>query len=327
MAGALGRVRRLAREHGLWVSALLSALVFVGLALYADVDKLQRAFAGFEPWALVALLGLSTAGYLVRFAKWEYYLRELDVAVDRRTSALAFFSGLMMVVTPGKAGEVWKAWFLREERATPVPTTTSVVGAERATDVLALSLLAAAGLLAFGGSSTVLVGVGAAFALGIGLLQWRDGCLWLLGRCESLPLLGRYAGELETFYESTYALFRPRPLVAATAISVVAWGLEALGLWVVLVGFDVPADPLAAAFVFGLGSVVGAVSLLPGGLLAAEASMVGLLLAFGYARPVAVGATVLLRLGTLWYAAALGLAVFGGYKLLGGRVATDPEST
>jgi uncharacterized protein (TIRG00374 family) len=85
---------------------------------------------------------------------------------------------------------------------------------------------------------------------------------------------------------------------------------------VVLSGFSSEATLLAALFVFGLGSVVGATSLLPGGLAAAEASMVGILVILGYTQTIAVSATVIIRVGTLWYGAILGTCVFVVYRFV-----------
>ena len=311
-----GRIRRLVSDHGVWVTAVLTVLVFGALFVFADAGAVVDAFARFDPWAFAAVLGLTTVGYVFRFGKWEFYLRELGVDVSLKTSLTVFFSGLMMVVTPGKAGEVWKAWLLRDEEGVPASRTTSVVGAERITDLLSLSLLAAVGVVAYGRSPTVLVAFAVVFVLGIALLQWRAGCLRLLSWAESLPVVGEYAKALETFYESTYALFRFRPLSVATVLGVIAWGLEGVALWVTLRGFGVETTLLVGVFVFALGTLIGAVSMLPGGLGAAEASMTGLLLTFAVAEPIAVGATMVIRVGTLWYAAVLGFFVFSAHKLL-----------
>lgn len=307
------------REHGLWATALLAVVVFLGLLLYGDAGAVADALASVEPWVFGATLLLVSTGYAVRFLKWEYYMRTLDVDVPLRVSALVFFSGLMLVVTPGKVGEVWKGWFLRDLEGVPVSTTASAVGAERITDLIALTLLAALGPVLYSRSAPILVAVLAAFLAGLALLQWRSLCLGLLQRCRDLPVVGAHVANLESFYESAYTLFRPRPLVVATVTSLAAWGLEGLALWVVLLGFGADAEPALGLFVFGLGTVVGAVSMLPGGLAAAEASMVGLLVAAGYNRSLAAAATLLIRVGTLWYGALLGTAVFGSYKLLGWR--------
>lgn len=312
-----GRLLRGLRVHGLWLTAILAVGVFLGLSVFAGVDDLAAALRGFDPAAMAAVLVLTTIGYGFRFAKWEFYLRELDVDVGLRLSAVAFFSGLMMTITPGKAGEVWKAWFLREHAGSSVSEVTSVVGAERATDLIALSGMATLGLWLYGRSSAAIVAVVVVVVGGVLLLQWRTLCLGLLGYAESIPVVGDHADALERFYESAYALFGLRPLVVAVALSVAAWGLEGVALWLVLRGFGVEAGLVLGLFVFGLGSVVGAASMLPGGLGAAEASMLGLLVSMGYANAVASGATLVIRVGTLWYATVLGIVVFSAFKVAG----------
>ncbi|MFC6766544.1 lysylphosphatidylglycerol synthase transmembrane domain-containing protein, partial [Natrinema soli] len=258
--------RAVVRNHGVWLTALLSVVVFLGLAAYANVGDVTSALTTLNWGTFAAVIGLTTVGYGFRFAKWHYYLRLLEVDVPLEASAITFFSGLMMVVTPGKAGEVWKAWFLRDQRGVPATKTTSVVGAERVTDLIALSAMAALGLLVYSHSSLPVVVVLSAIAAGIGLLQWRRASLAILGRLESVPIVGDYATELERFYESTYRLFRLRPLVVSTLCSLAAWGLEGVALWLVLEGFGLETSVVIGLFVFGLGSVVGAVSMLPGGL-------------------------------------------------------------
>ncbi|UIP00989.1 flippase-like domain-containing protein [Halobaculum sp. CBA1158] len=312
----LSTVQRAIRQHGLWVTALLTVAVFFGMFVVGDASQVVSALLAVDLWRIGVVFLLATISYGVRFLKWEYYLRHLDIDIPLKTSLIVFFSGLMMVVTPGKAGEVWKAWFLRDLRDVPVSRTASVVGAERVTDLIALSVFAFLGILIYQRSSVVLIGVILLFLFGISLLQWRNFCLRVLRWLETLPIVGSYATELEKFYENTYTLFQVRPLSIAFLISLVAWGLEGVALWVVLSGFSSEATLLAALFVFGLGSVVGAASLLPGGLAAAEASMVGMLVILGYTQTIAVSATVIIRVGTLWYGAILGTCVFVVYRFV-----------
>lgn len=322
MSRLLQTVQGAIRQHGIWITALLTVSLFFGLFVLSDASEITSALLAIELWRIGAVLGLVTISYGVRFLKWEYYLHRLGMTIPPKTSLIVFFSGLMMTVTPGKAGEVWKAWFLRDLREVPVSQTASVVGAERVTDLLALSTFALLGLLVYQRSSLVLIGMMLLFLFGISLLQWRAFCLRFLGWVEILPIVGSYVTELEEFYESTYTLFQLRPLAIALVISLLAWGLEGVALWVVLDGFSTEATLLTAMFVFGLGSVVGAVSLLPGGLAATEASMVGMLVVLGYSQTIAVSTTLVIRVGTLWYGAVLGTGVFVVYRFVRNR--TEP---
>jgi uncharacterized protein (TIRG00374 family) len=72
-----------------------------------------------------------------------------------------------------------------------------------------------------------------------------------------------------------------------------------------------PDGQLAAVATFALSaaSIAGALSLLPGGLGAAEASIAGLLIVLrpGIGAAVAAAATVAIRLGTLWFGVLVGV--------------------
>lgn len=315
-----------ASDHGVWLTALGTLLVFFALFLFGDANAVLTALLNVELTAVGVMFGLVVVGYGIRFLKWEYYLRTLGIDISVRESALVFFSGLMLVVTPGKVGEVWKAWFLRDLEGIPVRRTVPAIGAERITDLLALSSFAALAVLLYQRSVVVLVGIIAVVLGGLLVLQWRRLCLGILSRCDELPVVGSYVAELTTLYERTYALFRPRPLGIAMGLSLVAWGFEGLAFWILLEGFGVRADPILGLSVFGLGSVIGAVSFLPGGVGATETSMVGTLIAVGYARPVAVGSTVLVRVGTLWFGALIGAVVFTLHQLWGER-STETDQT
>lgn len=298
------------KRNGLWLTAVLSVGVFVGLVVFAEATAVAAAFAAFEWRIFLVVLMLATTAYVLRFLRWEFYLRTLSIDIPLRVSAVVFFSGLMFVVTPGKVGELWKSWFMKDLQGVPASRVTSVVGADRLTDFLALGLMASLGPLVYGRSIALIVIVFVTVGLGIGLLQWRSACLRLLSVLESAPVVNKYARAAEELYESSQALFKPRPLGVAMVLSTAAWTIEATALWVILYGFGIPGSVFQSVFVYGFGLVIGAVSMLPGGLGVAEASMVGLLLSFGYERSVAVSTVLILRAGTLWYAVLLGLTVY-----------------
>ena len=76
---------------------------------------------------------------------------------------------------------------------------------------------------------------------------------------------------------------------------------------------DFPVTYLIAALaealpIYAAATLVGAMSTLPGGLVGAEGSMVALLQQAGITRALASTGTLLVRLVTLWFAVALGLA-------------------
>jgi uncharacterized protein (TIRG00374 family) len=140
---------------------------------------------------------------------------------------------------------------------------------------------------------------------------------------NGIPIVKRWSEDIRELYENSRELLQIRPLGVATILSVLSWGLECVGFWFVLQGFDADVSLLVAAFVFALASVLGAISLIPGGLGVTEGSMTGLLLVFEVARATAASATLITRAATLWFTASLALVV---YVSLRWRYSLDMET-
>ena len=124
-------------------------------------------------------------------------------------------------------------------------------------------------------------------------------------------MIRRAAHSLKEFYEGSYALFRPKSTLLAVGLGMVSWLGEGVGFYLLLLGLGLtPSIQLfsLAVFTLSFSTVVGAVSALPGGLGAAEASIAGMLSLLGGLEPaVAASATLLIRLATLWFGVGLGL--------------------
>jgi uncharacterized protein (TIRG00374 family) len=308
--------------------------IYVGLTIWADAGRVAQALASFR-WRMAALGCLLAAGnYLVRFGRWEYYLRVLGVRVGARDSLAVFLSGFALTVTPGKLGEAVKAFLLRQSHGVPLSRTAPIVIAERVTDLVALLLLALVGVFSFdqrgidrrfliAGAALVVAGV-----LVVSVDPLAEAAIAVVGR---LPGLRRLAPRLGEFHRSTATLLRPAPLLVATLFSTASWFLECLAFWAVVRGFPGATLGLrAATFIYAGTTVAGALSFLPGGLGVTEAGMLALVIKFGtgLTRGSAAAATFVTRACTLWFAVALGvpsLALYARRKHV--RVQLDATSS
>jgi uncharacterized protein (TIRG00374 family) len=73
--------------------------------------------------------------------------------------------------------------------------------------------------------------------------------------------------------------------------------------------FDPHVNLLWPVFVFSLSIIVGAISMLPGGLGVTEGSLSLILINGGLSKNNAVASTILIRIATLWFAVILGAIV------------------
>jgi uncharacterized protein (TIRG00374 family) len=269
--------------------------------------------AGHLTWAYVpAILALTTFNYLLRGVKWLYYLRLIGIPVARGDGAAIFACGLSMAMTPGKVGELLKAWLLRARAGTPMAVSAPVILAERLTDGVAMLILASAGLLLYRHGWQALLAIALVAAVAVAVIQSRALALRILAALEGVPALARRAHHLRAFYESAYVLLGWRPLLTALAIGVISWSGECVAFFLVLTGLGFTPSVgllIRAAFVLATSTLVGSASLLPGGLGAAEISSAALLrLVLPISGPKAVVATLLIRFCTLWFGVVVGVA-------------------
>ncbi len=307
--------KRLGRS--LAFGAIFGLVVLGVLAAWADVRGVGAALARFPVHIAGIACALSFANYAVRFLRWQRYLRVLGISIPAGTSYLISLAGLAFTVSPGKLGEAYKSWLVKQVHGAPVHVTAPIVLAERFTDLLAFLVL-----IAIGGLGTspehawifwaVLAGCGVllAFAMSATLQELA------LGVVAKLPLVSKLVPKVRASLHTVRALLAPRELMLPTLLATVGWGLECVGFWLVADAFAPGAISLAfAAYTFALSAVAGAVLILfPGGLGPTEASMSALLtpryvaagLATEAARASAASATLVIRLCTLWFAVLVG---------------------
>ena len=291
------------------LALVLGLAVYLVLAVVSGLEDLRDALSGFDFFLIPAILGLVSLSYAVRFVRWTYYLRLLKVRVPLRANAAIFAAGLSMTISPGKLGEVLKCVFIKDVAGTPVARTAPAVVAERVTDGTGMVLWGLLGALAFSFGPWLLLLFLALTGVGIAVLRSRRLSLLAEKALRKLPLLDRLAPHVGDFHGASNELLAFRPLVVASAISFLGWGLECAAVYLCALGVGAEEPFLVVVFVFAVSSLAGAASMLPGGIGAAEAGMAGMFTAVaGLSGGLAVALTFIVRLTTLWFATLLGVA-------------------
>ena len=193
-----------------------------------------------------------------------------------------------------------------------MPPTLMALVVERVTDgtaVLLLLLINLPLLLSWEVSWVVPIGIGLIAVLA-GWLTLRSS--WATEQLKGtvkrlLPL--KLANASGDGLIALRQLLQPWLLLQATTIGAVAWSLEGVSLWLLLRGMGMSEVGIGGATITHTAAgLIGALTLLPGGLGSTEAGAVGLLALQGVGVAAATPATLLIRLMTLWFATALGVA-------------------
>ena len=231
------------------VSALLKAGVSLALvtilALTVDVAASWTVMGRLSPGVALAAAAMLAATTLITAARWWLVMSVLGSPIAiRQAVALMFMGNLFSQALPTSfGGDALRVWYARQ-RGTPYQAAISGVLLERASGLLGLAVVVAAGMLIMGARVDVLalrlalLAALPAVAAAIGVVALADR-LALVGRVAVLRPLARLAAD-------TRAIMAAPVFVALLALSVVGHVVGGLAVFVVAHGLGVALAPWAA---------------------------------------------------------------------------------
>ncbi len=295
-------------KRTLWLSLGAGLLVMLILALFADLGETFTAMKSMNLVWLPLLLLFSLGNYITRYARWEFFLRRLGLQLRPTDSMAIFVGGFTFSVTPGKLGELFKSYLVKQVNGAPLSRTAPIVLAERLTDLGGLLLLAAVGVWGSRqGGLAWLAGL-ALVLLFLAFLGSRRLEMLLLRVLGVVPALRRRSESLMHAMDSSRDLLRGRDLPALILFSALAWFWECWGLLYAVRAFGQEITFTQGVGIYSLATLLGALAFLPGGLGVTEGSLTLMLSSqAGLAAGPAAAATLLIRATTLWFAVGIGL--------------------
>lgn len=300
-----------ARRGARWLTLLIALSVagYIAAALALGWRDVLAGLAVFGPLGLAGAVSATLCGLGLRSTRWLLYFRELERPVPRVANLRIYLSGFALTGTPGKTGELVRAFFLKRWG---VPYTESIATffCDRATDLMAVATLGTAAVLVFPAAGVALaIATIALFAAVAALTRpWTITRLTgLISRAASARGWTRHLAHLLWIVRHGQRLLRARVLAPAFLLALGNWCLDGVILYFACnaLGFEI--GFASAQAVFALARLIGVASLVPGGIGVLELSMAGLLLALGMDATDALVCTLFVRISTYWTVVAVGV--------------------
>jgi uncharacterized membrane protein YbhN (UPF0104 family) len=286
--------------------ALIVGVATLAVGGAAALGALYTSLAGgtLSLGLALPLLPLACWGYSLRFLRWHLLAKRAVPRLGWWDSFRAQAIGFGLSVTPGRVAELWKLYLVERATGAAAVQSAGAMVVERLTDLVGFAALAAgAGIVASQGVSHGSV-YGAVAA----------GAILLVG-IVARPFVARRLASagpasLRQLVQGGDAVTRPVPVGLALLCLILGRAGDGVLLWGMLTALGQPVPLAFGVFAFASGGLVGGVSLLPGGLGAAELTMAGVLAVGGVPIPIGLTAALLTRALILWIWVALGLALF-----------------
>lgn len=292
-----------------YLVAVVAAVIYIAFILFSDWQTLIKSFEKIKPEFLVLLVVVEFAVLVLRTMRNRIFLKSLDIHISYRRNILIYFAGLAMTITPGNAGEMVRAQFLKREVGKPIASTIPIYFGERLNDLIVVTIITSIFLVFVdfaAGKIVMMVSVGIIVVL-FALLKSVRLFKFFRKKTGSIKFLQKFSDGFDQIHDSLQNILGKNIIKKTLPASVPIWMMHGFTAYVALLAFGVDIGFMETYVIYLSSLIIGVLSFIPAGIGVTETSLVGLFGAHGVNFSLAVAITLILRFMTIWFAAIVGI--------------------
>ncbi len=283
---------------------LIGLLILVYVILRSGIiENYQILFSVIIPLIILAFF-LSLSTIALRVYRWKFLSEKYNTTISWHDASLVSIASLFYAnITPGKIGDLYKAYYMQKCYAMSFFDGISMIFYERFFELMILFLAASAIVfIELKGITVIILEVTAVILLLLLFFYYKADYF--------LSLLERYSTRIP-FLKKIPADFKIRKLpfrdiFGVFIITVFSLGSEFVRLWVVALAFGYSLNPVLLTIFFCLSIIAGLASQIPLGVGVMEASLGYFLILLGVASTDAMAIVLTDRLISMYFVLILG---------------------
>jgi glycosyltransferase 2 family protein len=256
------------------------------------------------PLLLLAFL-LSLANIGSKVYRWKYLSRHYYQEISWYEASLASISSLFFAnITPGKVGDLYKAYFMKRRYGTPFLDGVSMIFYERFFELTILFVVASGIVLIQLRAVTVIALELTVLVLVLLLVVYHKADTFV--KLAEKVLVRLPFGKKEQDLDLSIKKMPPYNIFIVFLITLLSLVLEYIRLWTVALAFGYMLNPIQVSIFMSLAFIVGLVSQIPLGIGATEGSLSYLITTMGVPPTTAFAIVLVDRTISMYFALALG---------------------
>jgi len=231
-------------------------------------------------------LFLISIGYVMRYLRWRLIINCFGFYPLIKTECKLWMASFAFTATPGKLGELIRCFFLRKIFNIPLQYSFFSIIFERLFDLIAVIIFVVCFFiikykyLIISSEEILIIGLTCflvlTFLLCIQLINYRKLLVYFFEKkFRFLDKVFKFEDVIKLSNLKT--LFKINTLVKMTFLSLFSWGLEGFSFLLLLKNLNFDISLLTATFIHTTSGFLGALTMLPGGLIFTEAITVSTL--------------------------------------------------
>jgi uncharacterized protein (TIRG00374 family) len=224
-----------------------------------------------------------------------------------KQSILYYLAGYAFILSPGRAGEIIRSPFIKRDYGISISKTAPIVLVERFYDMLAITAIIGIGLAFSDFEKTIIVLPIGFVAVMLLIIRSKVVFSKVLVKISKIKIFSRLVPNIDESFEVIFSLMKTRFFLAGTMISILVGILEAISVYLLILGLGANISFGNLTVLFHSSSFAANVSLIPGGLGILEGGLIGLLVLYKIKYETALSTAILVRLFSTGIFSVIGL--------------------
>ena len=296
---------------------LTATIILYAIFLFlADFNLIQEKISNFKINYLPIILILVTLSLIPIFIRWHFLLKNCEINIPLTKSIAVFLSGMAFDITPGQIGALMKSQILKISSNIPRTKTAPIVFIEKLYDLIGAIIAAAMGIIILGMESYLIIIPILVLTIIFFFMYYRPASKLFFKRITKTKFFSKYVENISEFDKIVQKSTSVKVATICILLAVTYWFIISTAVYYTLIAFDVNTlDYLKVLAIYATSALLGAVSLIPGGVGIAEGTIAGLLTLEGIDISIALVLSVVIRVFTFWFVVVVG---FISLKFTGG---------
>ncbi len=280
---------------------IIGLVIFGFILIKVNIPDILAIFSEIQIFYIVFALLLIVPLVATKAYRWQYLLKIQDIDYSFRTTFLVYLAGTYLgIVTPGRAGELVRGFYLKNDKNISLSKAFSSVLVDRLFDLFMLIIMGCLGLLIFAlpkQQSLGILAVVLVLILGTGVLLSKKLTRRVIQFAYKRTALRRYREKMDEsindFYLGIEELKRTK-LVIPLLITVFAYLIFYTQGYLIAKSLNIPISFFYLVFCLSLVSLVALIPISIFGIGTRDATLIALFSTQGLAEETAVSLSLAL---------------------------------
>ena len=288
-------------------------VVFCTIILYSimifltDIPKIQQQIYDFKINYLPPILILIVFGWFLALFRWHILVKNLGIDVPLRSNFTIFFSSMALAMIPGRVGDLVKSQMLKSRHNISRTKTAPLVFVERYYDLIGAVVASSLGILFFQPAVYIMAVISIFLIICFIIASSKTFFEKCFKKLSKVKFLSKFTEPLLDSYDVIHKSTRGKVSIIAILLSASNWLVVSTAVYFILLAYDITNISILEVIPLYLSSIVlGAASLLPGGLGVSEGSLAGFLNLFVDDISITLSISIIIRIFALWIGIIVG---------------------